>query len=40
MIVIAAKVPASSIHTDGNSFAEWGYNGLAPLKATISYRPK
>lgn len=40
MIVIAAKVPASSIHTDGNSFAEWGYNGPEPIKTIISYKPR
>lgn len=40
MLVIAAKVLASSIHTDGNSFAEWGYNGSAPTKAIISYKPR
>lgn len=40
MYVIAAKVLANQIHTDGNSFAEWGYNGLHPVDAIISYRPK
>jgi len=40
MTVIAAQVPASSIHTDGNSFAEWGYNGSVPVKAIVSYRPR
>lgn len=40
MFIIAAKVPASSIHTDGNSFAEWGYNGLTPIKTITSFRPR
>lgn len=40
MMVIAAKVPAKSIHTDGNSLAEWGYNGSLPLKTIVSYKPR
>jgi len=40
MDVIAARVPASQIHTDGNSLAEWGYNGTETLKCILSYKPR
>jgi len=27
MVILAAWVPASSLHTNGDSLLEWGYNG-------------
>lgn len=40
MPVICARTEARNIHTDGNSLLEWGYNGSAPLHATVAYRPR
>lgn len=40
MPVICARAKAKDLHTEGNSLLEWGYNGAAPLKATVAFRPK
>jgi hypothetical protein len=40
MCVIAARVPARCLHTDGNSLFEWGYNCAPIAKARVAYRPR
>ena len=40
MHVIAARTEAKNLHTDGNSLAEWGYNGGTSLKASVVFRPR
>jgi len=40
MEVLTARVRAKDIHTAGDSFQEWGYNGPEVLKGTIVFRPR
>lgn len=40
MCVIAARVPARCLHTDGNSLFEWGYNCAPIRRARVAYRPR
>lgn len=33
--VVAATVPAGTVHTNGDSLQEWGYNGPAPVQGRV-----
>lgn len=40
MDVLVARVRNKDIHTAGDSILEWGYNGPAPIKASLKFRAR
>lgn len=38
--VVAATVPAGTVHTNGDSLQEWGYNGPAPVQGRVVHGAK